>query len=338
MMDFREFLKAFGETYAPAMRFDGRSSEECRAWQDRFLATLERLSGDALGVRRRRHDAPPVAPRVTLLDRAEEPDHVRERIAIESVLGTTVPAYVLVPKSPAAGPRPGVLALHGHTPRGKAKVAGVSEPGGYGLAAVRAGYVTLCPDWWGFGERLETGFDFEGQDACNVKFVAAAMYGLPLLTLMLHDAQAALDVLLARPDVDPRRVAVIGNSFGGRMSMYLAAFDERLAGAACSGCLNCFRERSLNLTSCGAQFFPGLLRFGDVEDLFALIAPRPLLILTGRADPLIPHEWAERMKPVIRRAYDAFGAADRLTFHDHPGPHVLPLPPLLAWLARLFSR
>jgi len=341
MLSFRHFLEEFGTAYPPRMRYDGDDSpESLRAWQRQFRAKLEALSGEPFGLRHREANAPPVPRKVEVLGTEDLEDHVREHIAIQSVMGTTVTAYVLVPKGTSTGRRPGLLAFHGHSRDGKEMIAGVvpSPPGrppsDHGRAAVRAGFVVLCPDWWGFGERAEDGFDSGGRDMCNVKFMAAEMYGVPLLSLMIHDARAALDALLARTDVDPARIAVLGNSFGGRMSMYLAAFDDRVRCAVCSGCLNCFRERSLKLTSCGAQFFPGMLRWGDVEDVFALIAPRPLMIMSGAQDPLLPGEYVDRMKPVIERAYRALDARENLIFHDHDGAHVLLQQPALDWLRK----
>ena len=339
MLSFREFLERFGETYQPTMRYAGDSSPQgARHWQERFRAKLEELSGEPFGVKYCEAGTPPGERKVEVVERRELADHVRERVLIESVLGTTVPAYVLLPKEAGGGPRPGLLVLHGHTRQGKEAMAGVAEGGGEGppadhaRAAVRAGFVVLTPDWWGFGERAEEGFDFGGRDPCNVKFMAAQMYGVVLLTLMIQDGRAALETLLSRPEVDSERVGVMGNSFGGRMSMYLSAFDGRIRAAAASGCLNCFRERSLGLTSCGAQFFPGMLRFGDVEDVFGLIAPRPLMIVVGRKDPLLPEKYRERMKPVIQWVYRALGAEENLVFHEHDGGHFLPQKPVLEWL------
>ena len=341
MQSFRSFLEAFGDQYPPQMRYEGDDSpRSVEAWQDRLLAKLEDLSGEPFVVRRRDPSAEPSDPAVEIVGAETFEDHVREHVLIESVLGTQAPAYVLVPTAASQGPRPGVLALHGHTMLGKDGMAGVvgpppdRPPYDIGRALVRAGFVVVCPDWWGWGERQEPGFEEDSRDMCNVKFMAAGMYGVPLLSIMIRDGFAALDVLLRRPEVDGARIGVIGNSFGGRMSMWLAAFDQRIRAAVCSGCLNCFRERSLGLTSCGAQFLPGMLRFGDVEDVFGLIAPRALMIMTGAADALIPQEYVVRMKPVIERVYTALGARDALTFHDHDGGHVLLHAPAVEWLTQ----
>ena len=43
------------------------------------------------------------------------------------------------------------------------------------------------------------------------------------------------------------------------------------------------------------------------------------------------------MKPVIRRAYRALGAEDKLCFHDHEGGHVLPSAPAIEWLRQVLD-
>ena len=194
MASFRKLLKQFGEQNPPKMRYGG---DHCPgsffAWQKEFRAKLEELRGPAI--------ARPKAD-VTLLSRQELDDHFRDHVAIRSVLDTKVRAYVLVPKNQTEPTAPGVLAFHGHVECGKERISGaMSTPAAdfrrdYGLSCVRRGFVTLCPDWWRWGERKEENFDFGGREICNTKFVAGEMYGLPLLSIMLSDAQASLDALL----------------------------------------------------------------------------------------------------------------------------------------------
>jgi hypothetical protein len=314
------------------MTYTGNGSRRSfLAWRRRFSAKLIALRGKPL---------PRSALNLRVLDQNEHADHVRQHIAYDSVPGATVTAFVLLPKDIRPGERrPAVLALHGHHPEGKGTIAATIPPKSspeplddYGLAAVRAGFVTLCPDWWGWGERVEAGFTYGDRDMCNVKFMAAQMYGVSLLSLMISDGQAGIDVMAARNDVDPKRIAVMGNSFGGRMAMWLAAFDQRIHAAVCSGCLNCFRERSLKLSSCGAQFLPGLLRYGDVEQVFSLIASRPLMIISGKTDALLFADDRARMGAVIAQAYAALGASKNLALIEHKGGHYLPQAPALSWL------
>ena len=45
----------------------------------------------------------------------------------------------------------------------------------------------------------------------------------------VEDIRNAISVLERRPDVDPKRIAIIGSSFGGALSIYTAAIDKRVA-------------------------------------------------------------------------------------------------------------
>jgi len=47
----------------------------------------------------------------------------------------------------------------------------------------------------------------------------------------MHDALAGLAVLRARPEVDPRRIAIVGHSFGGSLSVLVAGRDTTLRAA-----------------------------------------------------------------------------------------------------------
>ena len=57
-----------------------------------------------------------------------------------------------------------------------------------------------------------------------------------------HDYEAAgtpaYDYVAARPDVDPRRVAVMGYSFGGYHAPRICAFDKRYAACVCFGAMH----------------------------------------------------------------------------------------------------
>jgi dienelactone hydrolase len=144
-----------------------------------------------------------------------------------------------------------------------------------------------------------------------------------VLDLHIQDGQAAVDVLAARPDVMADRIGCIGNSYGGRMTMWLTIFDERIAACVPSGCMNTFRERSLKLSSCGIQYFAGLLKYGDVPELFSLIAPRPMQLQAGQKDDLLPRAERDEMEAVVRKAYRASNAEGNFDYALHPKGHLL---------------
>jgi dienelactone hydrolase len=312
---FVDFLRGWGETFPPSELPLPEDSVE--AWQGRFRSKIDELRG-------------PVPERVPLdvevLESEELEDHTRHLLRIRVSEISALPAYLLVPRDiPAGETRPGVLASHGHVESGMEHIAGVEEgPRSYGLWAVRAGYVTICPSWWGWpgrdGHLAEVG---EGRDKCNVIGMAAAMYGMNPTALHVQDGAAALDALSARPDVDADRLAVIGNSYGGRSAMWLAALDDRVTACVASGSMNTFRERSLKLSSCGIQCLPGLLRYGDVPEVFSLVAPRALQLQAGKGDGLITPADRDAMAGTVRRAYEGLGAAEDFEYVLHPHGHTL---------------
>jgi dienelactone hydrolase len=153
--------------------------------------------------------------------------------------------------------------------------------------------------------------------------MAAAPYGVNALDLHIQDGQAAVDVLAARPEVDAERIACIGNSYGGRMTMWLTIFEERIRACVAAGCMNNYRERSLQLASCGIQHHFGILRYGDIPELFSLITPRPLQLHTGEEDPLIPHKERDEMEATVRRSYQLLNAEDNFCYVKHPEGHIM---------------
>jgi len=318
---FLEFLDAYGEAFPPRMRY--QPGGDFFAWRDGFLEALRGLLGAGL---------PRVAPTVQVLSHVELVDHVRHEvhIAVNELVG--LPAFVLVPRDLSAGEtRPGVLALHGHIRHGAETVAGLDNEEvanmpfrACGRDAVQAGYVVMAPAFWGWPgrdghvERVP-----KNRDKCNAIQMAAQMYGLSVLSLHMQDLAAAVDALIAWPQVDATRLGVIGNSTGGRMAMWAAALDERLKACVAAGCMNTFRERSLKLASCGIQYPPGLLGVGDVAEVFASLAPRPLMLQADPEDPILTRSDIDAIHASVQAAYRDAGAAARLSYTEHGQGHRL---------------
>ena len=313
--DFRDFLAAWGETHPPKLIY--RDGDDFGEWQTRFRAALDSLRGP-LPQR--------VEPEAEVLEESDQGDHRRLTLRYHVSELHDGLAHLLLPMG-VDEPRAGLLALHGHHHAGMDAIAGVDpeteEHAAYGLAAVRAGYVVLCPAWWGWAGRDGHLSRVGQRDKCNVIQMAAGMYGLNVIDLHIQDAQAALDVLSARPEVDAARLGCLGNSYGGRTAMWAALFDQRIRAVVPAGCCNTFRERSLKLGSCAVQYLPGLLRYGDVPELFALLAPRPLQLQTGAVDPLITPADRDHIQQVVERAYASSGSRQACEFVIHPGGHLL---------------
>jgi dienelactone hydrolase len=235
----------------------------------------------------------------------------RDRVVFDSESTMSVPAYLLVPLD-REQPGPAVLAIHGHGP-GKSQACLGQDSGetnsDYAHQLARRGYVVLAPDLRCFGERL----DWNPPDhyACDTNLVHAVMAGESPLAANLRDLARALDVLEQHPLVDPQRIGAVGLSYGGTCTLLLAALDDRVAASVVSGYLSSWAEaHKMPWNMCGSQVLPGMLGQFEHVDIAALIAPRPLLVESGRDDDLFPVAVAEATVAELRRVYDHLGAPD----------------------------
>ena len=165
--------------------------------------------------------------------------------------------------------------------------------------------MVLAPDLRCFGERPD--WNPDDHYACDTNLVHAVMAGVNPLTQNLWDLARALDVLEAHPLVAPDRIGMVGLSYGGTMTLFLAAWDERVAAAVVSGYFSSWAEaHKMPWNMCGSQVLPGMLGQLEHVDLGALVAPRPLLIESGTGDDLFPATVAkvesEKLRRRVRRA------------------------------------
>jgi hypothetical protein len=125
--------------------------------------------------------------------------------------GLKLAGILHVPDSHAPGQRrPAWLVLHGF---------GSNKNGGVALETARLlaswGYVSLRFDYRGCGE-------------------SEGARGRVICLEQVEDTKNALSFLAARAEVDPERIALVGNSFGAAVAVYTAGVDPRVA--ACISC------------------------------------------------------------------------------------------------------
>lgn len=318
-------MKARLESAPLQLRFQGSTPEELVSWQQEFAGKLRELIGP---------HRPPEQWSAQRLSLAEFPDHTREEWLLQSDGAPSLPLYVLRPAAAARPSRfPVILALHGHGPFGHDAVVGIeatpqhveairSSNYDYGRQLVRQGYLVVAPCFTPFGRRITDSMRNGKTDPCAVAFIRMLFLRQTLIGANLRDACWALDYACQREDALPDRVGCVGLSYGGRMTMLVAALDSRVRVAAISGALNVFQERALGSSySCGAQVIPGLLEYGDTPEIGSLIAPRSCLWEFGSRDPLIVPGWSEKAIARLKRAYSAAGHPERLQFHRFDGGH-----------------
>jgi dienelactone hydrolase len=152
----------------------------------------------------------------------------------------------------------------------------------------------------------------------------------------LFDMRCALDVLAAHDLVDADRLGAVGFSYGATTTLFLAAIDTRVRAAVVSGYLSSWHAaHTVPWNMCGSQVLPGLLGAFEHVDVAALVAPRPVLVETGRDDPIFPLAAASATVGALQRVYDETGAPEgALVHHVFDGGHEWDGAPMTDFLDR----
>ena len=293
------------------------------------LLTLLMIGGGGVGPARADDPAPFTAPKNAAAWAAARPDLHRAAEQAIAPRRRTFKAVTLV-----AGVR---------SERDGALVEGVTLDGGtsgfFVLPADRAEgakvpLVILCP---GTGRTSAAEVNEPGYDGRPNAVVLARM-GFAVLTL--DDAppvvlRMALDAALARPEVDDKRVGVVGIGPGGITALGLMAVDDRVrCGYVAVEAATLARrvEEAFALDSAG-DF--GSATWADA--LAALCAPRPLGMVVGEAVPLRPDSVARRVERSVKGTYKVASPSGSGVSYNHVGefPGHDRIDTRLPWIAAL---
>ena len=279
-----------------------------RALAERLHAGRAASKGGDLGeaIARRLGFKPPVAaPGVAPRGVVRREGYRIEKLTLEPEPGIVLPALAFAP-APEEERRPAVLYLNA---AGKSADA---APGGDIEALVRAGRLVLAVDLRGWGESgIESGP--RGYTPLYRTVMRALLVGETLAGMQVADALAAFQYLAARPDVDPRRVDVLGKANGGTVALFAAALEPRIRRLATEGALVSYLDIARAPVHEGILdlVVPGVLADFDLPDLAGLAAVRPVWIVNPRgADGRrVPPAQAQRQygtaARILERARDA---------------------------------
>jgi cephalosporin-C deacetylase-like acetyl esterase len=162
--------------------------------------------------------------------------------------------------------------------------------GKFAVQAVKRGYATLALEQRAMGERKTKNAYGGGVVMCTHLAVKAMHLGRTLLGERVWDVSKAIDALSFFKDrgLDLDKIVLTGNSGGGTMSFYAAAFDERIKISAPS-CAFCSYESSImSIFHCPCNYLPGAMRYFEMGDLACAIAPRRLIVVAGQEDRIFP--------------------------------------------------
>ena len=317
-------LRAY-ESIKPSMGFSANKEAAARAWQKRLRAKLNELLGGFPSSR--------CALEPRILETKKLDGYTREKVIFQSRPNLSVFGYLLLPEK-TSSPIPAIVCLPGHG-RGCDDIVGIAENGqqresksGYArdfaIQAVEHGYAALAIEQLGFGCRRDDATRKKGAGAssCQPAAGAALLFGQTMLGWRVWDVMRSIDYLSTRPQIDASRVATMGISGGGTVSLFSAALDERIKVGVVSGYFNTFRDSIVSLSHCIDNYVPGLLNYIEMYDLAGLVAPRALFTESGMRDPIFPIHGSREAIKKAANIYSVFGATDRIGHEIFDDEHV----------------
>ncbi len=246
---------------------------------------------------------------------------------VQSEHGIFVPCHLFIPdgkKRPSL-----IVALHGHStgvhtclgrikyPLDESTIA--DQNCDFAKQAIKNGYAVLTLEHRGFGER---GGDENGAKCSELAFLAIMM-GRTLLGERIWDAKVSIDAVINSFGnlVDTENITVLGYSGGGTVGTYFSAIDERIKASVIVSAISTFKASIGAMPHCACNYVPSIAKYFDMGNICQLIAPRHLVVISGKDDPIFPISGAEECVNAANSAFTAFDAKDMLTHISANGGH-----------------
>ena len=289
-------------------------------------------------------DMPERVPLNMRIEWEKEHDTFNEkRILFDAEAYTTVPCHLWVPKN-AKKPCPVVICLRGHSTGMHNSMGrkihqkdfdnmGRGGDRDFAVQAVAQGYAALVLEQRGMGERLSTksfimpentparAVEEYNHVGCLYPAMSALLQGRTLLGERVWEVSRAIDLIETIPELDSDRIACLGNSGGGTTTYYAACMDERIK-IAVPSCSVCTFIESIGITAhCTCNYLPGMAKYLDMGELAAGIAPRKLIVVSGREDPIFHIEGSKAAYRVIEKIYEKAGSPENCTMVIGNGGH-----------------
>jgi hypothetical protein len=102
-----------------------------------------------------------------------------------------------------------------------------------------------------------------------------------------------------------------------------------------SGYVSNWRESIFAMHHCACNVVPGMAAHGEMTDLLALLAPRPLLIEAGVQDPIFPIASVRSATQQTMAHYAVFGASQQVETDFFEGRHEIHGTAAYPFLARV---
>jgi cephalosporin-C deacetylase-like acetyl esterase len=301
----RLFLNYLKETAAEISARSLTQIKSLEAWKEQRLVLRQQLfymlGLDPLPKRT------PLDARIT--GKINRSDYTIEKIVFQSLPGLYVTGNFYVPTRHSY-PLPAILYLCGHSPH---PLGAKSNYQDRAIWFASNGYACLVLDTLEYGEVAGIHHGIHDLNMWHWLSLGYTPAGTEV-----WNAIRALDYLESRPEVDRRQIGMTGISGGGAITWYTAAVDERVQAAAPVCSTFTFGSQAAHWVAagqCDCIYFHNTY-LEDFPIVGALIAPRPLIMMSGRKDPDFPPDGYHEVFRKVKGVYDLYagtrGDSDRV--------------------------
>src|SRR5262245_46913845 len=148
----------------------------------------------------------------------------------------------------------------------------------------------------------------------------ALLRGSCAMNIWVNDGLQVLRAVEQHPRVDADRIMFGGISHGGQIAMYAGAIEpRRVKGVLAMGSFTSFEDLYTSMHHLVGHAIPDVGSVGDMGDIAALIAPRPLMIQWGenetvkdRGDIAVLRESSFTEFERVKQVYERLGAGQNL--------------------------
>jgi hypothetical protein len=172
---------------------------------------------------------------------------------------------------------------------------------------------------------------YRGEDRYRFLSRKANSVKASLFSFILAQHEQILNFLEGLPNVDPKRIAFYGLSYGGETAVRVPPLLERYCLSICSADFNDW-ARKVASTDAKYSFMFTIeweMPYFDLGSKFNyaemayLMLPRPFMVERGHVDGVAPDEWVAYEYAKVRRMYDQLGLGDRTDIEFFNGPHTI---------------
>ena len=270
-----------------------------------------------------RFDDPRLSPQVRSRKAYDEPKWTGYEVVMDVFPEVIAYGILLLPKNIKPGEkRPVVVCQHGLEGRPQQVLSG-DHRAYHDFAAKLAerGFITFAPqNLYIFGDRFRT----LQRKANPLKKT--------LFSIIVPQHQQIVDWLASLPQVDPKRIAFYGLSYGGKTAMRVPALVKDYCLSICSGDFNDWVWKNASTRSSYSYVWTREYEIFEFDlgstfnyaEMAALIAPRPFMVERGHFDGVAPDEAVAYEFAKVRRLYQAnLGVGDRCRIEWFVGPHTI---------------